>query len=447
MPASRKENAARPWPEVGCVWRVRRRTGDTLEAEVLEVDKQGPRFYVHYVSLDRRMDEWVSMEQLEECSETWSGSSGSSPSGGSSGWMPQKRRTSKRRAEQQGGRMVVCRGDASRVWSSETHPKEDVESGTLAERLESARERMTRVKNVPAIVFSGWEVQTWYWSPFPEAYHGSKLYVCDFTLRYSKRKRDMLAHAERYAGAGLPRHPPGRRVYAGTGGISLWEVPGQAERLYCQNLCLISKLFLDHKTLYYDVDPFLFYVLTEYREQDAGHHVLGYFSKENHSSEDYNLACILTFPQYQRRGFGTLLISLSYELTKREGKQGSPEKPLSDLGKLSYRSFWTWTLLTTLQTLYQNLLDNQHESSSAPHNDHEEATARITVDQLGRSSGIKNEDIFSTLHHLNMLRYWKGQAVIRVHRGEIDKLVAAIKRPPRLCEPENIIWTPACPVP
>lgn len=34
------------------------------------------------------------------------------------------------------------------------------------------------------------------------------------------------------------------------------------EQIYCQNLCLLAKLFLDHKTLYYDVEPFLFYVLT-----------------------------------------------------------------------------------------------------------------------------------------------------------------------------------------
>jgi hypothetical protein len=30
-----------------------------------------------------------------------------------------------------------------------------------------------------------------------------------------------------------------------------------------QNLCLLAKLFLDHKTLYYDVEPFMFYVMTE----------------------------------------------------------------------------------------------------------------------------------------------------------------------------------------
>ncbi len=41
------------------------------------------------------------------------------------------------------------------------------------------------------------------------------------------------------------------------------QVDGKKGKVYCQNLCLLSKLFLDHKTLYYDVDPFLFYVLCE----------------------------------------------------------------------------------------------------------------------------------------------------------------------------------------
>lgn len=48
-------------------------------------------------------------------------------------------------------------------------------------------------------------------------------------------------------------------------------------QIYCQNLCLLAKLFLDHKTLYYDVEPFLFYVMTE--ADSWGCHVVGYFSK------------------------------------------------------------------------------------------------------------------------------------------------------------------------
>lgn len=47
--------------------------------------------------------------------------------------------------------------------------------------------------------------------------------------------------------------------------------------MFCQNLCLLAKLFLDHKTLYYDVEPFLFYVMTEADTQ--GCHIVGYFSK------------------------------------------------------------------------------------------------------------------------------------------------------------------------
>jgi histone acetyltransferase HTATIP len=45
-----------------------------------------------------------------------------------------------------------------------------------------------------------------------------------------------------------------------------------------------------------------------------GMHLIGYFSKEKQSSEDYNVACILTLPQYQRMGYGKLLIQFSYEV-------------------------------------------------------------------------------------------------------------------------------------
>ena len=48
-------------------------------------------------------------------------------------------------------------------------------------------------------------------------------------------------------------------------------------QVYCQNLCLLAKLFLDHKTLYFDVEPFLFYVMTE--NDNSGCHIVGYFSK------------------------------------------------------------------------------------------------------------------------------------------------------------------------
>ena len=33
--------------------------------------------------------------------------------------------------------------------------------------------------------------------------------------------------------------------------VSMFELDGAVEKIYCQNLCYFAKLFLDHKTLYW----------------------------------------------------------------------------------------------------------------------------------------------------------------------------------------------------
>ncbi|EJD55240.1 hypothetical protein AURDEDRAFT_179022 [Auricularia subglabra TFB-10046 SS5] len=153
-------------------------------------------------------------------------------------------------------------------------------------------------------------------------------------------------------------HPPGRKVYE-RGAHTIWEVDGAEQKLYCQNLSLFGKLFIDVKTSFFNTEGFMFYMMTE--ADSKRDHVLGYFSKEKVSYDDYNLACIVVLPPFQRKGYGMLLIEFSYELSRREGKIGTPERPLSDLGLRSYLSYWAAVLIRFFRRL---LVVNVAESSS-----------------------------------------------------------------------------------
>lgn len=163
----------------------------------------------------------------------------------------------------------------------------------------------TQARNPAAIEFGKYEIQTWYSSPFPQEYARlPKLFLCEFCLKYTKSKAVLERHQDKCTW----RHPPATEIYR-CGDLSVFEVDGNVNKIYCQNLCLLAKLFLDHKTLYYDVEPFLFYVLT--KNDKKGCHLVGYFSKEKHCQQKYNVSCIMTMPQYQRQGFGRFLIEFS----------------------------------------------------------------------------------------------------------------------------------------
>ncbi|KAJ7116421.1 hypothetical protein C8R44DRAFT_627545 [Mycena epipterygia] len=199
---------------------------------------------------------------------------------------------------------------------------------------------------ISTIRFGQYDIKTWYNAPFPEEYANipdGRLWICEFCLKYMKSSFGSTRHRMKCKA----RHPPGDEIYRDQA-VSIFEVDGRKNKIYCQNLCLLSKMFLDHKSLFYDVEPFLFYVITEV--DDVGARFVGYFSKEKRSPKDYNVSCIMTLPVRQRQGWGNLLIDFSYLLSKKERRVGSPEKPLSSLGALGYRNYWTLALMRYLAT-------------------------------------------------------------------------------------------------
>uniref|UniRef100_A0A8C8RR25 Histone acetyltransferase n=1 Tax=Pelusios castaneus TaxID=367368 RepID=A0A8C8RR25_9SAUR len=274
-----------------------------------------------------------------------------------------------------------------------------------------------QVRCPSVIEFGKYEIHTWYSSPYPQEYSRlPKLYLCEFCLKYMKSRTILQQHMKKCGWF----HPPANEIYR-KNNISVFEVDGNVSTIYCQNLCLLAKLFLDHKTLYYDVEPFLFYVLTQ--NDVKGCHLVGYFSKEKHCQQKYNVSCIMILPQYQRKGYGRFLIDFSYLLSKREGQAGSPEKPLSDLGRLSYMAYWKSVILECLY--HQN--DKQ-----------------ISIKKLSKLTGICPQDITSTLHHLRMLDFRKDQFVIvrreKLIQDHMAKLQVTLR--PIEVDPECLRWTP-----
>ena len=172
--------------------------------------------------------------------------------------------------------------------------------------MDLAAQQSARARTPPMIEFGKYEITTWFSAPYPQEYAMlPKLFLCEFCLKYMKSRCILKRHRKKCYWF----HPPANEIYR-SGDLSIFEVDGGVSKIYCQNLCLLAKLFLDHKTLYYDVEPFVFYVLTQ--NDSKGNHLVGYFSKEKACQQRYNLSCIMTMPQYQRMGYGQFLIDFSY---------------------------------------------------------------------------------------------------------------------------------------
>lgn len=118
---------------------------------------------------------------------------------------------------------------------------------------------------------------------------------------------------------------------------------------------------------------------------------------------------------------------LGYLLTRVEGKIGSPEKPLSDLGLISYRSYWKDVLLGYLCSRAGN---------------------QLSIKDMSQEMAVHSYDIVSTLQALGMMKYWKGKHIILKKQDVLDEYVERVKRRGSLLkeiDPSCLRWTPPQP--
>ena len=276
----------------------------------------------------------------------------------------------------------------------------------------------------PVIVIGKYQIETWYSAPYPQEYAKlPRLWICEFCLQYAKSRSVLERHMVKCE----LRSPPGKEIYR-CGQLSVFEVDGEKSKLYCQNLCLLAKLFLDHKTLYYDVEPFLFYVLTVNDQQGA--HLAGYFSKEKLCAQKYNVSCIMVMPTYQRAGYGRFLLSFSYLLSRREKQPGTPERPLSELGRLAYLAYWRDQVLDYLSC-------------------HPDAPS-LVINDISQRTGMSPHDIAATMQQLGLVKSasdGSGRLVLIVDVAQLNDYREKIaKKPPLAVIDEDALrWSPQLP--
>ena len=249
--------------DLGSKVRCRRTDGSESSCELIEREYHGGewRYYVHHEGTDRRLDDWIGEEQVildDGCGVT---------SGPQAGRRGSNDSLNGRRATRNMKRKI-----------DEINHHQNMSSYDA--ELEKEHEESTKVKNIKVIEMGAFEIDTWYFAPYPDPFaQQTRLYICPFSLKYFKCRTAYTRHL----GSVTRRGPPGLKIYSAPAPtqseavrksglqqparLTLYEVDGSQAKVYCQCLCLLAKLFLDHKTLYYDVDPFLFYIMCEEDER------------------------------------------------------------------------------------------------------------------------------------------------------------------------------------
>ncbi|RMD42302.1 hypothetical protein DV735_g2830, partial [Chaetothyriales sp. CBS 134920] len=314
-------------------------------------------------------------------------------------------------------------------------------------------------RNIDKVVLGNMLFDTWYYSPYPDslvpgpvkaAHDGRngglvngtsaagqvkdsvpcpRLHVCPFCFRYSTKEADYVQHLvchqeARQNGRQLGPVPESAFKVYEWDGYAVWEIDGEKEKLYCQNLSLFGKLFLEQKSVFFDTGGFKYYVLTHTPTESSPPSrpkarkrsvsvldeslfqtkVLGFFSKENLSWDSNNLACILIFPPFQHRQLGQLLMAVSYKLSGWEwegGTIGGPEKPLSAMGRRSYLRFWSERVARFFMS--ESADADQHkvfETGRKPRSGY--AKEEMSIKEVGDRTGMLPEDVIAALNEMGV---------------------------------------------
>ncbi|EPE35985.1 Acyl-CoA N-acyltransferases (Nat) [Glarea lozoyensis ATCC 20868] len=240
-------------------------------------------------------------------------------------------------------------------------------------------------RNVDQVVFGGLKFPAWFPAAYPPEVIGVKtagantitvpiLHVCEKCFAYTVDVRASLAHKKFCS----QNEVPGELTYnhQGKGIWKVKKVDGAApeSKLLLQRLSLFAKMYIESKSVF-----------------SGDEQIVGFFSKEKKSWNDYNLACIFILPPWQKKQLGRILTELSYEISKE--KIGGPERPISDVGHAAYMRLWG-------KKIFKYLLDS-------PITDNIAGTGETNIELISKATGVSPidcMDFFETLQNESSTR-------------------------------------------
>ncbi|KAK0114668.1 hypothetical protein ONS95_014153 [Cadophora gregata] len=300
-------------------------------------------------------------------------------------------------------------------------------------------------RNINNVIFGEVTFKAWYPSWYPKEIIGEKalagdkggivvneLYVCQRCFGYGKVLVEWVKHCRC-----CEREVPGRKIYVhggwreddsprpAVGEWSIWEVDGGVETIFCQNLSLFAKLFLDNKSVFFDVSGFNYFLLVYTPPFNSPHNtsstpqkqIVGFFSKEKLSWDNNNLACILIFPPWQRKGLGALLMGISYSIARREQILGGPEKPISELGRKGYKRFWGAEIARWILERQERRMKGKKGRGKRE---------EVGIKLLSEETWIAQEDCLAVLRDMGVVERMGGRG--RVSGGDVDGEAGAAER-------------------
>ncbi len=201
--------------KVGESYLVRKAEGEWHPATIIQTrfdSFKNPEYYIHYDGINRRLDKWITKdeiktipaEQLREYNRQKSNIATTT-------LIPIDSTTN--------GNLVV--GSATdntdrKITRNQKRRHDEINhvQKTFAEMdpttaaLEKEHEHITMIKYINKLRLGKYEIETWYFSPYPEGYgRVDTLYVCQYCLKYMKYLKTYRDHSRDCK----TRQPPGKK--------------------------------------------------------------------------------------------------------------------------------------------------------------------------------------------------------------------------------------------